>query len=146
MNTFNTKVTKKDKYLGYVLTAVVVGTITIMANIFTSTGTLSDADIEKGLIDANKELPIDITEYMRLDSIKLTSSKEMSYYVTTDNLKEEANYDTIRKYVDPMLLDNVKNNPEFKKFRSAKVTCKYIFLDKVGEEFYKFTITPDMYK
>lgn len=146
MNTLNPKVTQKDKYWGYILTAVIIGMITIMANIFSSTGNLSDTDIEKELIDANKELPIQITEYMRLDSIKLTSIKELSYFVTTENLKEEANYDTIRKYVDPMLLDNVKNNPEFKKFRASKVTCKYIFLDKVGEEFYKYSITPDMYK
>lgn len=144
MNTLNNTSTK-DKYLGYVLTAVVVGTITIMTNVFTPIGTLSDSDIEKGLLDTNKELPMQINEYMRLDSIKLTSAKELSYFVSTDNFKEEANYDTIRKYIDPMLLDNVKNNPEFKKFRNAKVTCKYIFKDKIGEEFYKFTITPDMY-
>lgn len=113
MNTLNNNTSTKDKYLGYVLTAVVVGTITIMANVFTSTGTLSDSDIEKGLLDANKELPMQINEYMRLDSIKLTSAKELSYFVSTDNFKEEANYDTIRKYIDPMLLDNVKNNPYY---------------------------------
>lgn len=70
----------------------------------------------------------------------------MQHVTAIGMVKEEANLDTIKKYIEPGLLQNIRTNSQLKPARSGKITFIYLFRDMNGEIFYEYTITPDMYK
>ncbi|MDR1501900.1 MAG: hypothetical protein LBT43_05535 [Prevotella sp.] len=75
-------------------------------------------------------MPLD--EFMRLDSIKILSSKVLTYYVTANILKEEAEDDAMREYLHPDILDNIKNNKALEVYRNSNITWNYRFNDSIG--------------
>ena len=61
-------------------------------------------------------------------------------------IKAEINLDTVKKYFEPGLINNVKTNPDLKTYRDNKTTMIYSYRDKKGEFVVKFSVTPDMYE
>lgn len=134
----------KVSILGTIMT---VTCVTIAVNLFTPKSTLSDKDLEKEIKRVNKEeLPMPLDELMRLDSIKILSPKVLTYYVTANILKEEAEDDAMREYLHPNILDNIKNNKALEVYRNSNITWNYRFNDNDGVFFHEYTVTPQMYK
>lgn len=128
-------------------TVITVACITIAVNLFTPKSTLSDKDLEKEIKRVNKEeLPMPLDEFMRLDSIKILSPKVLTYYVTANILKEEAEDDAMREYLHPNILANIKNNKTLEVYRNSNITWNYRFNDSIGVFFHEYTVTPQMYK
>lgn len=128
-------------------TIITVTCVTIAVNAFTYKNTLSDEDIKREIERINKdELPIELNESMRLDSIIISLPKVLCYYVTADVFKEEVEYDAMEEYLHPILLEDIKTNKELIKYRNSNVTWKYRFNDKNGAFFHEYTITPQGYK
>jgi hypothetical protein len=108
---------------------------------------LSDRDLLKEVQNGNKLCPIMLDEYTRVDSFSMPGSKTFMQHTTAIGIvKEEANLDTIKKYIEPNLLENTRTNPQLKPARNSKVTFIYSFNDMNGEVFYEYTVTPKMYK
>ena len=127
----------------------VVGVCIAMAvsSLFTPKNYLSDKDLLKEVQQGNKECPIVFDGIMRIDSFSMPKSKTFMMHITgIDMVKEEANYDTIKKYIDTNLLENIKTNPLLKSARNSKVTFVHTFNDMNGEIFYEYIVTPEMYK
>ena len=96
--------------------------------------------------EANTSFPMQIDQYLRVDSASVSDRKTFQYHYTLiDMEKSEVNIDTVNKYIRPEVINNVRSNPELKFFRKKKVTLDYRYYDKNGEPVYTITVTPDMY-
>ena len=127
----------------------VVGVSIAMAvsSLFTQNNYLSDKDLLKEVQKGNSMCPIMVDEFTRIDSFSMPKSKTFMQHGTAIGIvKEEANLDTIRKYIETSLLDNTRTNPQLKPARNSKVTFIYSFNDMNGEVFYEYIVTPEMYK
>ena len=97
--------------------------------------------------ELNKTCPIMVDQYTRLDNAVALPDNSFQYNYTLVNLtKGEVNLDTVKKYVEPGILNNVKTNPDMKIYRDNKTTMIYYYKDKNGEFVHKFSVTPDMYQ
>jgi hypothetical protein len=82
----------------------------------------------------------------RLDSAMALPEKVFQYHYTFVNLaKSELEIDTVRKYMEPGLIDNVKTNPDLKIYRDNEVTMAYHYQDKDGVFLLKISVTPEQY-
>ena len=97
--------------------------------------------------ELNKTCPIMVDQYTRLDNALALPDNAFQYNYTLVNItKAEVNLDTVKKYIEPGILSNVKTNPDMKVYRDNKTTMIYYYKDKNGEFVYKFSVTPDMYQ
>jgi hypothetical protein len=108
------------------------------------------ASFDKAMMDAaselNKSCPIMVDQETRLDNAVALPDNIFQYNYTLVNLdKSEVNQDTLKKYIEPGLINNMKTNPDLKVYRENKVTMAYYYKDKNGEFVLKLSITPDMY-
>jgi len=118
-----------------------------VSSLFTPKNYLSDKDLLKEVQQGNSICPIMVDEFTRIDSFSMPKSKTFMQHGTAIGIvKEEANLDTIRKYIESSLLENTRTNPQLKPARNSKVTFIYSFNDMNGEVFYEYIVTPEMYK
>ena len=108
-------------------------------------------DLESELKDAaselNKQTPLEIDEFSRLDSASSKGKTNFIYYYTLFDLeKSEVNLDTVNKYIRPSIIENVKNSPELKVFRNNNIIMDYKYYDKNGEFATEISVTPELYK
>ena len=97
--------------------------------------------------ELNKTCPVMVDQYTRLDNAIALPGNTLQYnYTLVDILKGEVNTDTVKKYVEPGIINNVKTNPEMKIYRDNKTTFIYYYKDKNGEFVLKFSVTPDRYQ
>jgi hypothetical protein len=96
--------------------------------------------------ELNKSCPMMVDGETRLDSATVFPGNAFQYNYTLVNLeKEEINPDTIRKYLEPGIINNVKTNRQMKIFRDHKTTIDYSYKDKNGVFVLKMSVTPDKY-
>ncbi len=96
--------------------------------------------------ELNKSCPIMVDQDTRLDNALALPENIFQYNYTLVNLdKSEVNIDTVKKYVEPGLINNVKTNPDLKTYRDNKVTMAYNYRDKNGVFILKINVTPDQY-
>jgi len=97
--------------------------------------------------ELNKTCPIMIDQETRLDNAVAMPNKSFQYNYTLINLnKSEISIDTVKKYLEPSIINNVRTNPDLKIYRDNKITMIYYYRDKNGEFVHKLSVTPEMYK
>lgn len=95
----------------------------------------------------NKNCPMNLDEYTLLKNVVALPNKTVQYnYTLIGMTKAEVKIDTVKKYVFPALLLNLKSNPDMKFFRENKVTLNYYYSDKNGAFVTKYVVTPEMYE
>ena len=107
--------------------------------------------VEKQLIknvnEINKTCPLKVDQNTTLKSVAALPNRTVKYnYILIGVTKSEVNLDTVKKYVFPNLLQNVKNNPGMKIFKDNNVTIIYNYSDKNEENITEYIIKPEMYK
>lgn len=105
---------------------------------------------DKAMMEAaselNKTCPIMVDSETRLDNAAALPDNMFQYNYTLVNLdKSEVNLDTVKKYFEPGLINNIKTNPALKAYRDNKVTMAYNYSDKNGVFVLKIKVTPDLY-
>jgi len=96
--------------------------------------------------EINKNCPMMVDQYTRWDNAVVLPGKILQYnYTLVDLEKSEVNLDTVKKYVEPGIINNVRTNPDMKIYRDNNTTFIYYYKDKNGVFVYKFPVTPDMY-
>lgn len=104
------------------------------------------AELKKVAIEMNKQTPIAIDQYTRLDS---TSSKGKTnfiyHYTLLDTKKSEVVMDTVNKYIRPNIIENVKNSPDLKTYRDNNISLDYRYYDKNGVFTMEISVTPELY-
>jgi ribosomal protein L40E len=97
--------------------------------------------------ELNKTCPIMVDQFTRLDNAVALPNKTFQYNYTLIGIdKSQLNPDTLKKYMEPGILNNIKTNPDLKMQREHKTTMIYYYKDEKGVFVHKFIITPDMYK
>jgi hypothetical protein len=105
-----------------------------------------DKTMMKVASELNKTCPVMIDKETRLDNAVALPDNIFQYNYTLVNFdKSQVNIDTVKKYVEPGLINNIKTNPDLKLYRDNKVTMAYYYRDKNGEFVLKISVTPDMY-
>lgn len=96
--------------------------------------------------EINKTCPAMVDEYTRLDNALALPNSTFQYnYSIINHDKTEINLDTAKKYIEPVLLNRVKTDPDLKYFRDNDVILVYNYRDKNGAFVVKYSVTPDMY-
>lgn len=97
--------------------------------------------------EINKTCPIMIDDQTRLDNTVALPDNTFQYNYTLINLTTaEISLDTIKKYVEPGIINNVKTHPDMKIYRENKTTLIYYYNDMNGEFVYKLEVSPDKYQ
>lgn len=136
----------RNKIIGTVVGIVVFGlSYLAVQQLFFKPVSLDKAMMEAAS-ELNKTCPIMVDQDTRLDNAVALPGNIFQYNYTLVNLyKSEVNIDTVKKYFEPGIINNVKTNPDLKVYRDNKVTMAYYYKDKNGEFVLKISVTPDMY-
>ena len=94
----------------------------------------------------NESCPIMVDQDTRLDNAIGLPDKILQYNYTLVNLiKDSINIKEFQDYMQPVILNNVKTNPDLKVYRDNKITLAYSYKDKNGIFIVRIPITPDQY-
>ncbi|WP_026474535.1 hypothetical protein [Alkaliflexus imshenetskii] len=107
--------------------------------------------IDKALVEVAEELnricPFMVDDETRLDNATVLPGKVFQYGYTLVNFERDSiDVDVFVSHMQPVILNNVKTNPELKTFREQNVTIIYQYNDKNGEHIAKITVSPDLYR
>ena len=107
--------------------------------------------LDKELVEAtkeiNKHLPMMIDSETRTDSTVVLPYNTIQYVFTMINQsKDQLNAEDFEKRLRPLILNSIKTNSDMENFRKNEVTLVYLYKDKDGKEFLKFTFKYDDYK
>jgi hypothetical protein len=137
---------KMKKTIGVITGIVVFGLVYFgVQHLFFKAPSFDKAMMEAAS-ELNKTCPIMVDQDTRLDNAAALPGNTFQYNYTLVNLdKSEVNIDTVKKYIEPQIINNVKTNPDLKAYRDNKVTMAYNYRDKNGTFVLKISVTPDMY-
>lgn len=106
-----------------------------------------DKELSSIASEINKNCPSNIDQFTVLTSVVALPNKTLQYNYSINNItKAEVKLDTVKKYLFPSILQNVKTSPEMKSFRDNQVTLNYRYSDKNGLYITTYIITPEMYE
>lgn len=132
------------------LVGIIVGSITFALAYYGTQQLFKkdlESDLKKAAAEVNKQTPMQVDQFTRLDSASTIGKSKFIYYYTLIGIeKSEVNLDTVAKYVRPTIIENVKNTPELKVFRDNNITMDYKYYDKNGNFVNEISVTPDLYK
>ena len=96
--------------------------------------------------ELNKSCPVMVDQETRLDNAVALPDNIFQYNYTLINLeKDSIDLQIFEGYMKPMILNNVKTNPDLQAYRDNKVTMAYNYKDKNGVFITKISITADQY-
>ena len=138
---------KKNQLLGSVVGIVITGlTYFAVQQIFFKAPSF-DKMMMMEASEFNKTCPIMIDQLTRLDNAIAMPNKTFQYNYTLIGIdKSQVIIDTLKKYLEPGILNNVKTNPDLEKQREHNTTMVYYYKDEHGEFVHKYIVTPDMYE
>lgn len=97
--------------------------------------------------ELNKSCPIMVDEHTRFDNAIAMANNSFQYnYTLVDVEAANINPDTLKKYILPGILNNVKTSPDLKFIRDHETTLIYNYRDKTGAFILKLPVSPEMYK
>jgi len=88
-----------------------------------------------------------VDQETRLDNAIALPENSLQYNYTLVNIEStEVNPDTVKKYIEPGIINLVKSSPDMKIYRDNKTTIIYNYRDKNGVFILKLVVTPEMYQ
>jgi hypothetical protein len=105
-----------------------------------------DKVMMKAASEINKSCPIMVDQNTRLDNTVALSGNTLQYnYTLVSWIKDSIDIAAFNDYMFPMILNNIKTNPDLKVCRDKKTTMTYSYKDMNGEFISKISITADQY-
>ena len=96
--------------------------------------------------ELNKTCPIMVDQETRLDNAVALPGNILQYnYTLVHMVKDSINLQDMQNYLTPVIINNVKTNPDLKIYRDHKTTMAYYYKDKNGAFVFKITVTPEQY-
>lgn len=97
--------------------------------------------------ELNKTCPVMADAETRLDNTVALPGKIFTYnYTLINQLKDSINVEELKKYLTPIITNNMKTNPVMKFYRDNKITMSYYYKDKQGVFLLSIDVTPDQYQ
>lgn len=140
--------TDKKKKLNFksVLGGVVGITVFILVQQFFFKPISFDKAMMEAASELNKSCPLMVDQETRLDNAVALPDNIFQYNYTLVSLtKDSVDIEYLQKYLEPVITNNVKTNPDLKSYRDNKVTMAYYYKDKFGIYLFKISVTPDSY-
>ena len=105
-----------------------------------------DKDLAKSASEANKICPMYVDKDTRLDNTVALPGLVIQYnYTLVNYVRDSLDIETLKKALEPGILNSIRTNPELKNHRDHKVTMNYSYHDKNKVFLFLISITPDMY-
>lgn len=105
-----------------------------------------DAALSAVADEMNKTCPMIIDQYTTLKNVTALPENTLQFnYTLVQVTKADVVLDTVKKYAFPIVLAEVRTNPDLKSFRDRKVILNYYYSDKNGEFVTEYKVTPEMY-
>lgn len=145
------KVGKKTKMwkktVGIVVLAIALGLAYFAIQPLFVKAPLVDRAMLKIAAEINKSCPRMIDADTRLDNAIALPGNVFQYNYTLIHLeKATADPEEMRNLLGPILVNDVKTNPQMKPQRDRKTTVNYCYKDKAGLFFLMIPVTPDKYE
>lgn len=97
--------------------------------------------------EINKSCPMMIDQVTRLDNAIALPGNSIQYNYTLINIEAaDISADSLKKYMEPGIINGIKTNPDLKIYRDKKTTMVYNYRDKNGVFLMRFSVTPEMYE
>lgn len=126
--------------LSVIVIAVILGQKIILK------GPSKDKDVVDFVKRMNKTCPSMINPETRLDKVMATSDKNLQFnYTLIHQVKDSLPIESLKKYMEPVSIDKIKNSGTLRKFLNKDLTLIYSYSDKNGEFIFKVTYTPEMF-
>ena len=138
---------KGNQWIGMVVGAIffVISFLTVQQLFFQTP--LYDKAMMKVASEINKSCPIMVDAATRLDNAVAMPKNTFQYNYTLVNIESAtAQPEDMKSYMEPILLNGVKTNPQMKALRDLKTTFNYFYKDQTGIFLFQVSITPDMYE
>jgi len=134
------------------LTGTIVGAISFIVAYFLVQQLLFKApSLDKVMMktasEINESCPIMLDSDTRLDNVITLPSKIFQYNYTLINWeKDSIDIIALKNYIEPIVTNNARTNPDMKWQRDNKVTLNYYYKDKGGNYLFTISVTPEKYK
>ncbi len=138
---------KSNKNISKTVIGTIIGLTTFfIIKQFIFTPPTIDEAMMHAASEINKSCPIMVDQETRLDNAISLPDNIFQYNYTLINIvKDSIDLKTFEDYMQPMIINNVKTNPDLKICRENKVTMAYSYKDMKGEFITKISISPDKY-
>jgi hypothetical protein len=105
-----------------------------------------DKVMMKAASEMNESCPIMVDQNTRLDNAVALPGNILQYnYTLVSWIRDSIDIAAFNEYMFPMILNNIKTNPELKVYRDNKTTMAYSYKDMNGEFISKISITAHQY-
>lgn len=139
--------TNSTNLLKTIISVIAVGLVSMAVQHFFFKPPSLDKELMAAANEISKACPIIVDQDIRLDNAIALPDNSFQYNFSLINYHaSELNVDTLRKYIEPGIINRVKSMPELKPFRDNKTTMIYSYSDKVGVFVFKIAVKPDMYE
>jgi hypothetical protein len=93
--------------------------------------------------EMNKSCPMMVDKETRLDNAVVGPDDIFQYNYTLINIeKGQIDTDAVKNYIQPVVANNLKTNPDMKFQRDNKVSLKYYYKDKNGTYLFSLVVKP----
>lgn len=97
--------------------------------------------------ELNKSCPIMVDAETQLDNAVALPDNTFQYNYTLVNMERaKVDISELENYLQPIILNNIKTNPDLKTFRDNDVVMAYNYKDRNGEHLFKLIFKPENYK
>ncbi len=97
--------------------------------------------------EINKTCPLMVDAETRLDNAVALPQNVFQYNYTLVNAeKATADIEGMKEYLEPVIVNVVKTNPQMKFQRDLRMTINYYYKDKEGNYLFLVSVTPDKYE
>ena len=132
---------------------LIIGSILVCVMIFVAVQLIffrsssPDRDVLKFAKQMNKHCPTMVDEETRLDKVSALANKSLQFnYTLIYRDKDSVPIGNLKQFMEPVILNKIKNSPTLSKYVSKDLTWVYNYSDKNGDFIFKITYTPDQFK
>jgi hypothetical protein len=129
------------KIIGILFLCVVL--IIVIEKVFFRT----DREVAKFVRGMNKTCPSMIDPETRLDNVVAFEKNNLQFnYTLIYQTRDSLSIPSLKNYMEPLILDKIKNSGTLRKFLDKNLTWIYSYNDKNGDFIFKVTYTPEQFK
>ena len=129
------------KIFGIVVVLVVL--FIIVEKIFFKAGPI-DKDVLKFVKGMNETCPSMIDYETRLDKVIAFAGKNLQFnYTLINKVRDSIPVDRLKRYMEPVILDKIRNSGTLRHFLNKKLTWIYSYNDKNGNFIFKIEYSPE---
>jgi hypothetical protein len=137
---------KEKKNKNTVVGAIVGIAVYFIVKQFFFTPQTFDKAMMQAASEINESCPIMVDQETRLDNAVALPENIFQYnYTLVKMILDSFDLKAFEDYVQPIILNNVRTNPDMKAYRDNEVTMAYSYKDMNGEFITKILITANQY-